>query len=92
MPAVHLSDLMNLYALLVEKILSKESIPSGDKGHYFAVGHKFHWWQTLDRVVVALHTRGLVYEQTIQVWPSDEMAAKSLGLPVQFMNMIWNSK
>ena len=59
MPAIHVSDLMELYARLVEKIL-QEPLPCDEEGYYFAVGHTFHWWETLDRLAVVLHARGLV--------------------------------
>ncbi|KAE9369113.1 hypothetical protein N431DRAFT_469047 [Stipitochalara longipes BDJ] len=58
-PAVHISDLVALYTLLVQKILQKEPIPSGEKGYYFAIAHRAPWWDVLERLAEALHARGL---------------------------------
>ena len=93
MPAVHISDLMTLYALLLERILRKQPLPVGEDGYYFAVAHHFRWWDALDRLAAVLHARGLVVEPTTQVWRSDEIAAEALGgMPIGFMHMIWNSE
>lgn len=91
MPAVHVSDLMKFYTLLVEKISDGEDLPNGENGYYFPVAHQFGWWETLDRLASSMHARGLVKDAVVRTWPSDEVAAESLGLPVPFMHMIWNS-
>ena len=92
MPAVHISDLMTFYAILVEKVLRKERLSSGEDGYYFAMAHSFRWWEALDHLAAALYARNLVAEPKTQVWPSDEMAAESLGgVPISFMHMVWNS-
>lgn len=92
MPAVHISDLTAFYARLVEKILQGEQPPSGEQGYYFTVAHQLGWWDTLKTLARGLYSRGLVVQPETQVWPSDEMAAEALAIPVQFMHMIWNSR
>ncbi|KAL9044052.1 MAG: hypothetical protein Q9214_002786 [Letrouitia sp. 1 TL-2023] len=89
--SVHISDLTALYGRIIEKILQKEEIPNGTEGYYFAVAHKLHQWEFLDKLAVALNARGLVTDTKIQLWPSDEAAAEALGFPQQFVQILWNS-
>lgn len=92
MPAVHVSDLMALYARLLEKIVQNDAPAGGENGYYFAVAHEIHWWPTLDRMAAALHSRGLVQQRSTQMWPNDEEAAEAYGLPGLFVQMIFNSR
>ncbi|KAI1414112.1 NAD(P)-binding protein [Hypoxylon sp. FL1857] len=80
-PEVHISDLIAVYTLLAEKILNKESIPSGERGYYFAFAHRASWWDIMQRLADALYARGLITEPKVQVWPSYEMAADYMGFP-----------
>ncbi|SPO06578.1 uncharacterized protein DNG_09268 [Cephalotrichum gorgonifer] len=89
--AAHISDISAFFAKMVEKILLKEPIPSGEKGYYFAKAHDVHWWEVLDRLAVALEARGIAPDSTVQVWSDDETAAKVLGVPVQFVSILWSS-
>ena len=91
-PALHISDLTALYALLVEKILQKEPIPSGEKGYYFAMAHKISWWTVMSYLAKGLHQRGLVTEPEAQTWPSYDMAADNLGWPRQFVRAMGTSR
>ncbi|KAI1448839.1 NAD(P)-binding protein [Annulohypoxylon stygium] len=91
-PAVHITDLVGLYALMVEKILQKEPIPSGEKGYYFATVHSAPWWEIMQRIADVLYARGLVKEPKVQVWPSWEEAADVLGFPRPFIRAIGSSK
>lgn len=89
---MHISDLAALYTLLAEKILQSELIPSGEKGYYFPVVHKTHWWSVMQRLAEALHARGLVKEPKVETWPSDEMAADHLGFPRPFVRAMGTSR
>ncbi|KAL6850631.1 hypothetical protein ACO1O0_007755 [Amphichorda felina] len=80
-PAAHISDLAELYALLVEKILLKEPIPSGEKGYYFAMSHQTSWWTITKRLAEAMYARGLVDSPEVKTWPSYDEAADALGFP-----------
>ncbi|XXG95183.1 hypothetical protein Hte_001443 [Hypoxylon texense] len=90
-PAVHISDLVAFYALLIEKILQKEQIPSGEDGYYFVMAHRAPWWAIMQRVAEALYARGLVAEPKTQTWPSYDVAADTLGFPRLFMKAIGTS-
>ncbi|KAE8451665.1 hypothetical protein EG329_003122 [Mollisiaceae sp. DMI_Dod_QoI] len=90
-PATHISDLTALYALLVEKILQKEPIPSGEKGYYFAMAHRISWWTIMSRLAEGLHMRGLVTEPRVQTWPSYDMASEHLRWPPQFVRAMGTS-
>ncbi|KAH8647953.1 hypothetical protein BX600DRAFT_518354 [Xylariales sp. PMI_506] len=89
-PATHVSDLAAFYLRLAEGLNRGDELPSCDKGFYYPVADAARWWNILDRMAVALHSRGLVQEPNVHTWPSDEVAAKSLGLPVQFIHIVWN--
>ncbi|KAI1087270.1 NAD(P)-binding protein [Rostrohypoxylon terebratum] len=91
-PAVHISDLVALYALMVEKILQKEPIPSGEKGYYFATVHRAPWWEIMQRIADALYKRGLVTEPKVQIWLSWDEAADELGFPRPFIRAIGSSR
>ncbi|KAI9706233.1 MAG: hypothetical protein M1820_004808 [Bogoriella megaspora] len=88
---VHISDITTLYERIVEKVLQKEELPSGTEGYYFALAHDLVWWEVLDRLGIALKARGLVTSPETQIWPNDEVAAESMGVPVKYLQPLWNS-
>ncbi|KAH8678427.1 hypothetical protein BX600DRAFT_452050 [Xylariales sp. PMI_506] len=87
-PQVHVSDLVEVYALITENILSQKPIPSGEEGYYFTASHRTSWWRVMDGFAKYMHQRGLIEEPTAQVWPSLEVAAQSLGFPVQYVRVM----
>ncbi|KAL9071885.1 MAG: hypothetical protein Q9157_005311 [Trypethelium eluteriae] len=89
--SVHISDLVAFYVLLTERILQKEPILSGEKGYYFPISHRTHWWAVVERLAKALHARGLVMEPKPEVWPSDDIAAEYLGFPRRYIRAIGTS-
>lgn len=88
---MHISDLTALYRRIVEKVLGKEELPSGSEGYYFALAHDLQWWEVSGRLAVALKDRGLVTDSKTEIWPSNEAAALSLGVPEQYVQALWNS-
>lgn len=88
---VHISDLTTLYGRIIQKILQKEALPSGKEGYYFALAHELVWWEVLDQLAASLKARDLVTDSKVQIWPSEEAAAEALGVPVQFVQPLWNS-
>ena len=88
---VHITDLTALYRLIVEKILLKETLPSGTEGYYFALAHNVQWWESLDRLAIALHARGLIDDAETSTWPNYEAAAEALGIPLQFVQLLWST-
>lgn len=91
-PAAHISDLCSLFVLIVEKIMQSDLVPSDEIGYYFAMAHRAPWWEVMDRLAAAMYTRGLVIEQKAQIWPSDEMAAESLGWPLAYLEPMGKSR
>ncbi len=91
---MHISDLIELYGLIIKKILqgSGDSIPNGAHGHYFAIAHEMAWWETLGRLAAAMEARGLVASSETQVWTSDEAAAEATGVPEIFVKIFFNSR
>ena len=71
--------------------MSGQDIPSGKEGYYFALGHETYWHETLDHLAAALKARDLVTDSSVDVWESDDAAAEVLGVPVQFVQALWNS-
>jgi hypothetical protein len=47
---VYITDLTNLFALLVENILAKKEIPSGKNGYYFAENGFQSWVSIAERI------------------------------------------
>lgn len=90
---MRISDLTALYGLIVSKIIQNaaQTIPSGKGGYYFALAHDIISWEFLDRLAEALKARGLATDSKTQIWPSIEIAAEALGVPVQFVEALWNS-
>jgi len=46
----------------------------------------------MQRLAEALHARELVNEPKVEVWPSDEAAAKSLGWPLPYVRAMGTSR
>ncbi|KAJ5893612.1 hypothetical protein N7495_005303 [Penicillium taxi] len=90
MSAVHISDLTALYRKILEKVLQEEELPTGRKGYYFALAHDVYMGEVLDHLAIELKARGLIEDSKTKIYPNDEAAAKSLGVPVQFVPL-WNS-
>lgn len=86
--AAHISDIAALYSLLTEHILLKMAIPNGEDGYYFAVAHKTSTWDFMQRLAERLYALGLVAEPKPHTWPNDEMAAESLGVPLQIVRIM----
>lgn len=86
-----ISDLTAFYERLVEEIFQQGTLASGAKGYYFPLAHDFNWWEALDQMAVALNARGLVTDSKTQIWSYDEVAAESLKLPVQYVQLLSNS-
>ncbi|PVH79367.1 NAD(P)-binding protein [Cadophora sp. DSE1049] len=90
-PAVHISDLTGFYQCLISNFLSGDSTPSGDKGYYFPISHYFNWWEVLENFATALYDRGLTKDRETHVWPSDEVAASALSIPLPYVRVLWDS-
>lgn len=89
--AVHISDLVTLYIIILNKILQEESIPIGEKGYYFVMAHRSPWYKVLEGIAKVLYSRGLVDSPEPKVWPSYEEGADQLGFPRQFIRAIMAS-
>ncbi|RSL43276.1 hypothetical protein CEP54_015150 [Fusarium duplospermum] len=89
--AVHISDLTSLYLLLLDKILRQEKVSTGENGYYFAIAHRAPWWKVMDGLAEGLYSRGLVTKPKVQVWPSYDEAADTMGFPRLYMQAIGTS-
>lgn len=77
---------------MVEKIISKETVFTGETGYYFAIAHRGSWWPVMDRIAEAMHARGLVDKPKAKIWPSYEVAANSVGYPLEYIQAMGMSK
>ncbi|KAL5335038.1 hypothetical protein BJX70DRAFT_376086 [Aspergillus crustosus] len=89
--AVHISDLTALYGQIVANIDQGHALPAGKEGYYFAVAHDVFLEDVLDRLALALKARGLLADAKLRIYPNDQVAAEVLGVPEQFVQMLWNS-
>lgn len=90
-PTLHMSDLAELYVLLVEKILQGESVPNGESGYYFAMAHRAPWGKVMDGLAKSLYTRGLITDPKVKIWPSDDVASEELGFPRRYIRPMCTS-
>ncbi|KAL2856491.1 hypothetical protein BJY01DRAFT_203452 [Aspergillus pseudoustus] len=90
-PAVHVADLAEYYTRLVVGIVDQQPLPSGAKGYYLVSPHTFRWHNVLSALAKELFARNLVSSAEVREWPSEEIKAKSLGLPAPYYEIAWNS-
>ncbi|KAH8691553.1 hypothetical protein BGW36DRAFT_305676 [Talaromyces proteolyticus] len=88
---VHISDLTALYGLIVEQFLRGESIPSGREGYYFALAHDIFLGEVGDHLASELRDRGVTTNSEARTYSDEQAAATSLGVPVQFVQMLWDA-
>ncbi|KAF5702473.1 hypothetical protein FMUND_13473 [Fusarium mundagurra] len=82
---VHISDLTDLYILILTKILKEEPIAVGTERYFFSVAHRISWWKIMDKIAEGLYARGLVDEPSPKIWPDYDVAADALGFPRKFI-------
>ncbi|KAF5986568.1 hypothetical protein FCOIX_1382 [Fusarium coicis] len=82
---VHISDLTDLYILILIKIMKEEPIAVGTERYFFSVAHRVSWWKIMDKIAEGLYARGLVDEPTPKIWPNYDVAADALGFPRRFI-------
>lgn len=75
--------------ILIQKILSNPSSADDLTGYLFPVAHDMDMWDTLDKFAEILHAKGVVREPKAVEWPSDEVAAKALNMPVPFITLFY---
>lgn len=63
-------------------------MPKNKNGYFFAVAHKITSQQLMQQIAEHLYDLGLVTEPTTYLWPSDEAAGASLGLPPQIAHLM----
>ncbi|CRG88020.1 hypothetical protein PISL3812_05045 [Talaromyces islandicus] len=89
-PLAHISDISIFFVHLIEAILQGDNLPTGENGYFFLVSYMIPWWTILERLAARLYARGLVNSPELDVWPSDEVLAEAVGVPVKFAYSMWN--
>jgi hypothetical protein len=91
--AVHISDLTALYRLIINRIIRGESetIPRNKEGYYFALAHDLFLGDVLEHLGLALASRTFITDGRTRIYPSDQVAAASLGVPEKLVQTLWNS-
>ncbi|KAF5624583.1 hypothetical protein F52700_9752 [Fusarium sp. NRRL 52700] len=82
---VYISDLTDLYILILNKILKEEPIAVGNDRYFFSVAHRISWWKIMDKIAEGLYARGLVDDPSPKIWPNYDVAADALGFPRRFI-------
>ncbi|KAG7911785.1 hypothetical protein KL906_001106 [Ogataea polymorpha] len=81
---IHISDLGDLYVLIVDKFLKQQDFPSGYKGYYFAAAGTPHSWKDVSVAVSKqLVEKKLISSDKIEQLSPDEVQ-KVFGLPALF--------
>lgn len=75
---VHVVDLVDLYELLLDAILSGKAIPSGERGIYFSENGRFSWAQMSQSIADALHKADPAFPKEVKSVSLEE-AAKLWG-------------
>jgi hypothetical protein len=76
---VHILDLTNLFALLVEHILAKKDIPSGKIGYYFAENGFQSWGSIANGIGATGYDIGLFESPTVGRISLKEVADEFFG-------------
>lgn len=58
--AVHIQDLVDLYELLLRKVLSGEDVPTGKQGIFFSETGDYTWLQLAEGLANELHKQGVL--------------------------------
>ena len=80
---VHIADLVLLYEIILDKLLSGEDIPYGKKGIYFSATGRFSWSEAAVQVGRAGMEVGALKTSDVKSVSLDEAADKFGGLPTQ---------
>lgn len=76
---------------ILKAIVRGGAIDSGPRGYYFAYAHNISWWSVMQRLHAVLSAGDAAIPSEIAVWPNDEVAAESLGVPAPFVQPLWNA-
>jgi hypothetical protein len=78
---VHISDLTALYGLIVERVLRRESLPSGREGYYFALAHDIFLGEVGDHLASELRDRGVTTNSEVRRYSDDKLPRHRWGFP-----------
>jgi len=77
---VHVSDLGDLYILLLEKLLKGE-LKGESQGYYFAENGEHKWGQVQQEIARVLHKKGIAPDTSIVEVNTDEEVKEAFGFP-----------
>ncbi|CAG9950270.1 unnamed protein product [Clonostachys rosea f. rosea IK726] len=89
--AIHVTDLARFYTSIIRSIVHGNAPVGGLDGYFFASAHKLPWWDLLHCLASRLHAKGLVSTTDVNIWPNGDLAAKSFGMPLEYVKIGWNS-
>lgn len=75
---VHIADLVDLYAILLRRVLAGEEVPVGEEGILFSESGKFKWLDLAQDIGNALFALGAIQTKEVAHIRPEE-AAKWLG-------------
>ncbi|CAI6307679.1 unnamed protein product [Periconia digitata] len=89
-PTIHVKDLTSLYAILVDKILTNQSIDANERGFYFGISFNLSTATFHAHLAPALKARDLIQDTNIDIWSLKE-ASKILDVPEGAVGFMFNS-
>lgn len=89
---IHVTDLANLYELLIGKILDGEPVPSGERGIYFTVSGEHQWKDIASGIAIVGHALGVLPSADIKSISLEDAAAKWMGGNSAYTETVFASK
>lgn len=88
----HIDDTAALYELVLTKLLSGETLPSGKSGIYFAGAGRSSWKGVAEGIAKAGYKLGALKEQVARSVGLEAMAQDAGNFPVQFVELGFASR
>lgn len=89
---VHISDLATLYETVVQKLVTGEDLPSGEKGIYFSANGRQTWLEVAQGLGDALFTHGVSKTEEVKSVSLEEAAGKWSGGETLYAELGFASK
>jgi len=89
---VHVSDVADLFILLLEKLLKGELKDPESQGYYFAENGEHSWGAIHEEIGKILHKKGIAQDASVNEINSDEEIVKAYGFPEAAYYISGNSR
>lgn len=89
---VHVSDVADLFILLLEKLLKGELKDPESQGYYFAENGEHKWGAIHDEIAKILHKKGIASDTSVAEINTEEEIVKAYGFPEAAYYISGNSR